>query len=167
LSGSKEMKELLLINIAGPDRHGLTAEITSVLSAHLIPVLDIGQAVIHNHLSLGMLVEIPGETNSAAIMKDLLFKTHTLGLQLTFTPVSETEYEGWIGLQGKERHLLSLLGPKDNGRAPWSGDGNCYCTWDEYRHHQPPFGARASGERQGKRPDKSLRGVFSQGKGGG
>jgi len=52
------MKELLLINIAGPDRHGLTAEITSVLSAHLIPVLDIGQAVIHNHLSLGMLVEI-------------------------------------------------------------------------------------------------------------
>lgn len=110
MSGSKEMKELLLINIAGPDRHGLTAEITSVLSAHLIPVLDIGQAVIHNHLSLGMLVEIPGETNSAAIMKDLLFKTHTLGLQLTFTPVSETEYEGWIGLQGKERHLLSLLG---------------------------------------------------------
>jgi len=45
-------------------------------------------------------------------MKDLLFKTHTLGLQLTFTPVSETEYEGWIGLQGKERHLLSLLGPE-------------------------------------------------------
>jgi phosphoserine phosphatase len=104
------MKELLLINIAGPDRPGLTASITAVLSSHLIPVLDIGQAVIHNHLSLGMLVEIPCGSDSAAIMKDLLFKAHTLGLQLTFTPVTEPEYGRWVDEQGKTRHLLSLLG---------------------------------------------------------
>ncbi|ABB24790.1 phosphoserine phosphatase SerB [Pelodictyon luteolum] len=104
------MKELLLINISGPDRPGLTASITGVLSSHLIPVLDIGQAVIHDHLALGMLVEIPGGSDSAAIMKDLLFKAHTLGLQLTFTPVTETEYARWVDEQGKTRHLLSLLG---------------------------------------------------------
>ncbi|KAA6233148.1 phosphoserine phosphatase SerB [Chlorobium phaeovibrioides] len=104
------MKELLLLNISGPDRPGLTASITGVLSSHLIPVLDIGQAVIHDHLALGMLVEIPSGSDSAAIMKDLLFKAHTLGLQLTFTPVTETEYARWVDEQGKTRHLLSLLG---------------------------------------------------------
>ncbi|TCD48017.1 phosphoserine phosphatase SerB [Chlorobium sp. N1] len=103
------MKELLLINISGPDRPGLTASVTSVLGAHLVPVLDIGQAVIHNHLSLGMLVEIPAGSDSSALMKDLLFKAHTLELQLTFTPVTENEYGRWVEEQGKSRHLLSLL----------------------------------------------------------
>lgn len=103
------MKELLLINISGPDRPGLTASVTSVLAGHRVPVLDIGQAVIHNHLSLGMLVEVPGEADSAAVMKDLLFRAHTLDLQISFTPVGEGEYAEWVEEQGKSRHLLSLL----------------------------------------------------------
>ena len=53
------MSELLLINITGPDKPGLTSKITAILADARISVLDIGQAVIHNHLSLGMLVEVP------------------------------------------------------------------------------------------------------------
>ena len=74
------MSELLLINITGPDKPGLTSKITATLAGSKIPVLDIGQAVIHNHFSLGMLVEVP---------KDLLFCAHTLGIQITFTPMCE------------------------------------------------------------------------------
>ncbi len=51
------MSEFLLINITGQDKPGLTSKITSILSGYKVPVLDIGQAVIHNHLSLDMLVE--------------------------------------------------------------------------------------------------------------
>jgi len=103
------MRELLLINITGPDKPGLTSKITSILSGYKIPVLDIGQAVIHNHLSLGMLVEVLKESASSPILKDLLFCAHTLGIQITFTPVSVTEYEQWVHEQGKPRYLLSLL----------------------------------------------------------
>ncbi len=103
------MRELLLINITGPDKPGLTSKITSILSGYNIPVLDIGQAVIHKHLSLGMLVEVPKESASSPVLKDLLFCAHTLGIQISFTPVEDTEYERWVGEQGKPRHLLSLL----------------------------------------------------------
>jgi phosphoserine phosphatase len=103
------MRELLLINITGPDKPGLTAKITAILAGYNIPVLDLGQAVIHNHLSLGMLVEVPKESASSPVLKDLLFCAHTLGIQITFTPVADEEYDRWVGEQGKPRYLLSLL----------------------------------------------------------
>ena len=106
------MRELLLINITGPDKPGLTSKITAILADARIPVLDIGQAVIHNHLSLGMLVEVPKESASSPVLKDLLFCAHTLGIQITFTPVSDSEYDEWVKEQGKHRYLLSLLARK-------------------------------------------------------
>ena len=106
------MRELLLINITGPDKPGLTSKIAAILSGYNVPVLDIGQAVIHNHLSLGMLVEVPRESASSPILKDLLFCAHTLGIQITFTPVADDEYDRWVGEQGKPRYLLSLLSRK-------------------------------------------------------
>jgi len=53
------MKEPILISISGMDRPGITASITAVLAEFDVNVLDIGQSVIHDSLSLGMLVEIP------------------------------------------------------------------------------------------------------------
>ena len=106
------MRELLLITISGTDKPGLTTKITSVLSKYGIPVLDIGQSVIHNYLSLGMLIEIPKESSSAPVLKDLLFTAHTLGIEIDFSPISTRDYHRWVGEQGKPRHLLSLLGRK-------------------------------------------------------
>ena len=103
------MRELLLLEISGPDKKGLTAELSSILARYNIRVLDIGQEVIHNHLSLGMLVEVPNEFKSAPVLKDLLFTVHTLGLHILFTPISDKEYEQWVGEQGKTRYLLTLL----------------------------------------------------------
>ena len=106
------MTELLLSNITGPDKPGLTSKITAILSGYKIPVLDIGQAVIHNHLSMGMLVEIPKESASSPVLKDLLFCAHMLGIQITFTPISDGDYDQWVHEQGKPRYLLSLLARK-------------------------------------------------------
>lgn len=103
------MSEIVLINVSGPDRPGLTHSMTEVLARYHVGILDIGQAVIHNHLSLGMLVLIPPQSQSAPVIKDLLFRAHELGLQLKFTPVTDDDYETWARAQGKDRHIITLL----------------------------------------------------------
>ncbi|MET0104039.1 MAG: phosphoserine phosphatase SerB [Sedimenticola sp.] len=106
------MREIILLNITGEDHPGLTAALTEVLAENNINILDIGQAVIHDHLSLGMLLEMPPEAQSGPVIKDLLFQAHQLGLNINFTPVDEAEYERWVGLQGKPRYIVTLLGRK-------------------------------------------------------
>ncbi|MES9955943.1 MAG: phosphoserine phosphatase SerB [Sedimenticola sp.] len=106
------MREIILLNITGADHPGLTAALTEILAENNINILDIGQAVIHDHLSLGMLLEMPPEAQSGPVIKDLLFQAHQLGLNINFTPIDEAEYERWVGLQGKPRYIVTLLGRK-------------------------------------------------------
>ena len=103
------MREIVLINITGVDRPGLTAAITGVLAQGGVNILDIGQAVIHDTLSFGILVEIPGTEQGKSVLKDILFKGYELDQQVRFTPVSEEDYQQWVGNQGKKRHIVTLL----------------------------------------------------------
>lgn len=103
------MREIVLINITGVDRPGLTAAITGVLSQGGVNILDIGQAVIHDTLSFGILVEIPDTEQGQSVLKDILFKGYELDQQVRFTPVSEEDYQQWVGNQGKKRHIVTLL----------------------------------------------------------
>jgi len=103
------MNEIVLINVSGGDRPGLSAALTAVLADYDVPVLDIGQASIHAELSLGILVQIPTATESAAVLKDILFKAHEMDVQISFTPISEERYETWVKGQGKARHIVTLL----------------------------------------------------------
>ena len=99
--------ELVLINISGEDKPGLTAAINELLAEFHIDILDIGQAVIHNHLSLGILINIPG--HSEPVLKEVLFKAHALGVNIKFSAVDEASYDDWVGLQGRSRFILTLL----------------------------------------------------------
>jgi len=103
------LREIVLINITGVDRPGLTAAITGVLSQGGVNILDIGQAVIHDTLSFGILVEIPDTEQGQSVLKDILFKGYELDQQVRFTPVSEEDYQQWVGNQGKKRHIVTLL----------------------------------------------------------
>ncbi|MBQ8046348.1 MAG: phosphoserine phosphatase SerB [Prevotella sp.] len=103
------MKEQILIRINGQDRPGLTAQIMSVLSTYDAQILDIGQADIHSTLSLGILIRID-EKSSGQVMKELLFKTTELGVNIGFAPVTDEEYEAWVGRQGKHRYILTIIG---------------------------------------------------------
>ena len=103
------MREIVLINITGEDRPGLTAAITGVLAQGGVNILDIGQAVIHDTLSFGILVEIPDTAQASAVLKDVLFTGYELDQQVRFTPVSEADYQQWVGGQGKPRHIVTLL----------------------------------------------------------
>jgi len=106
------MREIVLINITGKDKTGLTARLTEILAEYDITILDMGQAVIHDFLSLGILIEIPDEHKSSSVLKDLLFAAHKLGIHVQFTPIDEDRYEAWVSQQGKERRIITMLGSK-------------------------------------------------------
>jgi phosphoserine phosphatase len=104
--------DIFLLNISGQDKPGLTSSLTSVLAAYDAKILDIGQANIHDTLSLGMLFEIKTGKKSAAVLKDLLFKAYELGITAKFTPISLENYEHWVSMQGKDRYIVTILGEK-------------------------------------------------------
>tara|TARA_R110000868_G_scaffold56488_3_gene174781 strand:- start:24116 stop:25339 length:1224 start_codon:yes stop_codon:yes gene_type:complete len=104
--------EIFLLNISGQDKPGLTSSLTSVLAEYDAKVLDIGQANIHDTLSLGILFEIESGANSATVLKDLLFKSYELGIKAKFTPITLENYEKWVNLQGKDRYIVTILGEK-------------------------------------------------------
>ncbi len=106
----KEAKsELILINISGPDKSGITASLTGILARHNADILDIGQADIHHTLSMGILFKTDSRS-SGEILKELLFVTNELNVHVQFNVISEEEYNNWVGRQGKNRYIITLLG---------------------------------------------------------
>ena len=103
------MRELILITIFGQDRPYVTSTVSEILSKNNANILDIGQSVIHETLSLGMLVQFNGEEGSATAVRDILFRMHDLGLQVKFRPIDGDSYDEWVGHQGKPRHIVTLL----------------------------------------------------------
>ena len=102
-------EEQILINITGQDRPGLTASIMEILAHHDAQVLDLGQADIHSSLSLGVLIRI-NDKQSGDVMKELLFKTSELGVNIGFAPITDDNYEDWVNQQGKNRYILTVIG---------------------------------------------------------
>lgn len=103
------MKELVQITITGQNQKGLTAEVAAILSGYGVRILDIGQKVMNEHYSLGLLVELPAGSASSGLLKELLFRTHAFGLQIAFTPVAEAHYREWSAGKTEHRWLLTLL----------------------------------------------------------
>lgn len=102
-------KEIILMNISGEDRPGVTNAITSILGQHKARILDIGQSDIHQNLALGILF-LTKEGASGTIMKEVLFKCTELNMQVRFKPVSQDKYAEWVSRQGKDRYIVTVLG---------------------------------------------------------
>lgn len=108
------MSELLLITVTGEDKPGITAAIAGLLGDHGVDILDIGQSVIHSHLSLGILVNVPDAAEP--VYKGLLFASQNLGVGLKFSPIDRESYNNWVGLQGRSRFILTLLARRIRAR---------------------------------------------------
>lgn len=102
-------KEIILVQITGDDKPGVTSALTNILAKYNAIVLDIGQADIHHSLSLGILF-VTDSNNSGGIIKELLFKATEIGVNIRFSPISEEEYNSWVGRQGKSRYIITILG---------------------------------------------------------
>ena len=107
--------ELILINIAGKDRPGLTSALTEILGKYDASILDIGQADIHHTLSLGILFKTTSQ-QSGNIMKELLFKAGEMNVSIRFSPITIEAYNEWVARQGKHRWIITILGRRITAR---------------------------------------------------
>lgn len=103
------MREIILVHAAGKDQLGMTAAITQVMAQYQVNVLDLSQAMIHDALTLGVLLEIPSEVDSAAMLKQLVFSAAQWGVILSFKAISEESYQELVAQQQHSRYIITLL----------------------------------------------------------
>ena len=109
------MKEIVLINASGQDKPGVTYAITQVLSDCDAHILDIGQAVIHDTLALGMLVALDSKVAaSEALFSRIREACDGLDIQVRFQTIPVGSYNHWVEQQGKTRHIVTLLAREIN-----------------------------------------------------
>jgi phosphoserine phosphatase len=104
------MNETILIHFSGRDRPGLIAKLTAILARYNTCVLDIGQAVVHETLSLGLLVEVPREPGLHGLQQALAAEAAEIGLQVSLTPIADADLEEWLSSQGKDQFIVTILG---------------------------------------------------------
>lgn len=102
------MQTIKLINVTGRDRPGLTAKMTSLLSEADMEVLDMGQAIIHDFLTLGVLVRFDASRQGVIDSVRAFFLSE--GLSVEMADVSDLDYQSWVDRQGQDRTILTILG---------------------------------------------------------
>ena len=107
---SAALPHTILIHFSGPDKPGLTAELTGAIAGYDIRILDIGQAVVHETLSLGILLEVLDESNWATLRAALHDRAHALGLLARFTIVQPDAIQHWIHGLHHQHFIITALG---------------------------------------------------------
>jgi phosphoserine phosphatase len=107
---SSTAPEALLIHISGHDGPGITAACTAILAAHHAAILDIGQAVVHENLALGILITAPEESRMTPLKAALHDRMLELGLHARFTRVRAKALEHWMRGLGRTHFIVTLLG---------------------------------------------------------
>jgi len=100
----------ILIHFSGVDRPGLTAALTQVIAGHSAAILDIGQAVVHHSLSLGILIEVPTGESYAALQSALTADAERLGLRTSFTAIPQDALQRWLHGAREQQFIVTVLG---------------------------------------------------------
>ena len=99
----------VLIHFSGPDAPGLTAELTGILAQYSVSILDIGQSVVHESLSLGMLVDVnPARLESLEFA--LASRARELGLSARVKPIPEEALQHWMRNLHQSHFVVTILG---------------------------------------------------------
>lgn len=99
-------KNLVLLSITGQDQPGITSTLTKILADTDTKVIDIEQVVIHDILSLSIIVQLDGE-NSNNVLKELLFKAKEIGINLDFEVIEE---DSIIDRSSRYTYAVTCLG---------------------------------------------------------
>jgi len=97
------------VTVSGQNKPALMSMLTSTLARYQVRVLDVGQAVIHDELSLGMLIQSSSPAVSAAVQAELSSQSRSLGVIVRFAPVTAAEYDAWVAQQGRPRYIVTML----------------------------------------------------------
>lgn len=109
---SPEKSMELLLTVTGPDRPGITSELTHILAINDVPLLDVEQVVVRGRLTLCLLVQMDCENS---ILKDLLFRAKALGQDLDFRVLDDHENNN--PKNQARRFAITLLGDPVSSRA--------------------------------------------------
>ena len=83
------MSNVLLINVSGEDQPGVPNAVTETLAQFGVTLLDIGQAVIHDQLNMGILVSVPSNKSVANLTSNVLATLHRFCLLYTSDAADE------------------------------------------------------------------------------
>lgn len=107
---SGDLSKAVLIHFSGHDHPGLTANITRTLAVHSVEILDIGQAVVHEALSLGFLIQAPADNSLPSLKAALTARAHELNLQVHFTWVRPDALQHWMRGLRQHHFIITVLG---------------------------------------------------------
>ena len=110
------MSQIFLINISGDDRPGLMSELSEVLVSLDAQILDIGQAIIHAELSLGMLVRVDQAVDEEYLSAKISENSKMPDFRLTVSVIENDKYQDWVNESGKKRFILTLLSKKSDSQ---------------------------------------------------
>ena len=105
---SKAASEIILINVSGRDKPGLMSRLTEIWARYDAQLLDIGQAVIHEDLALGVLLSVEAE-RAGDLIKDTMFGANQAGSTVRISNVNSADYQVWLEASGQTRYILTLL----------------------------------------------------------
>ena len=100
---------MILFRFTGEDRPGLTATLSELLAKFGCSIIDVNQAVIHQSLLLGILVQIPSGADGEVIIQEMQDCGISLGLKCNPKRIADADYDAWVNRQGKSRFILTLL----------------------------------------------------------
>ena len=102
-------QKIYLLTISGENKPGMCTQITSVLADNSAEILDIGQAVIHDTLSLGLLIALECATDIHQVSKAIELALDHCDIRIKFNEVPSQDYSSWVQGHGKPKHVLSLI----------------------------------------------------------
>ncbi|MFN8579224.1 MAG: phosphoserine phosphatase SerB [Candidatus Sericytochromatia bacterium] len=82
-------KNLVLLTITGKDQPGITSSLTKILAESNTKIVDIEQVVIHDILSLSIIVKFDDNNKNNDVLKELLFKAKEIGINLDFEVIGQ------------------------------------------------------------------------------
>jgi len=106
------LNHILLISISGHDQPGVTAGITAILADYSASILDIGQAVIHSTLSMGMLAELPQDCSLQEVTERVQQFADERDMRARVSSIGADSYGDWVEAQGRGRYIVTLLARK-------------------------------------------------------
>ena len=102
------MSQIILATFSGRDVPGLTSKMMALCAEYQSDILDVGQSVIHDRLSIGLLVSVSSE-RVELLQQSLEVMCQSEGLSLDWEHVTEDRYTDWVNAQGQPRYIVTLL----------------------------------------------------------
>lgn len=100
----------VVVTVTGKDAPGVTAALAKVVADNAATLVDIEQVVVQGQLTLCLLVEVDSATaKGEPLLKDLLFRAKSLGMDLRFDVLDADAPTGPCGNDGV-RYAVTAIG---------------------------------------------------------